>query len=90
MLRYRRAVNGRVIDGRRCGRLDPVGAKVMQQGVDIAWVVEREGALGAIVRDDKAQELGSNGVGFDEVEARKGKARDEIVVVVANTKIVDD
>ena len=64
----------------------------MQQGVNVAWVSKREGALGAIVRDGKAQELGGNGVGFDEVEARK--ARDEIVVVVAivvlNTKIVDD
>jgi hypothetical protein len=45
------------------------------------------------VRDGKeAQELGGNGVGFDEVKA--GKAKDEIVVVVAilvlNTKIVDD
>ncbi len=57
MLRSRRAVNGRVIDGRRCGRLDAVGAKAVQQGVDIAWVGEREGALGAIVRDGKAQEL---------------------------------
>ncbi len=44
------------------------------------------------MRDDKAQELGGNGMGFDEVEARK--AGDEIVVVdsilVLNTKIVDD
>ncbi len=44
------------------------------------------------MRDGKAQELGSNGVGLDEVEARK--ARDEIVVVdailVLNTKIVDN
>ncbi len=53
----------------------------MQQGVDIAWVSEREDALGAIVRDRKPQERGGDGVGFDEVEA--GKARDEIVVVVA-------
>jgi hypothetical protein len=64
----------------------------VQQGVNVAWVSKREGALGAIVRDGKAQELGGNGVRFDEVEARK--ARDEIVVVVAivvlNTKIVDD
>ncbi len=44
------------------------------------------------MRDGKAQELGGNGVGFDEVEA--GKTRDEIVVVVAilvlDAKIVDD
>ena len=42
--------------------------------------------------DGKAQELGCDGVGFDMVEA--GKARNEIVVVVAilvfNAKIVDD
>jgi hypothetical protein len=69
LLRCRRAVNGRVIDGRRCGQLDAVGAKAAQQGVDIAWVGEREGALGAIVRDGKAQEFGGNGMGFDEVEA---------------------
>jgi hypothetical protein len=69
-----------------------VGVKAVQQGVNISWVSKREGALGAIVRDGKAQELGCNGMGFDEVEARQ--ARDEIVVVVAivvlNTKIVDD
>ncbi len=92
MLRGRLAVNGRVMDVRRCGRLDPVGAKAVQQGVDIAWVGEREGVLGAIVRDGKSQERGGNGVGFEEVEARK--ARDEIVVVVAilvlYTKIVND
>ena len=81
-----------MIDGRRRGRLDAAGPKAVQQGVYIAWVGEREGALGAIVRDGKAQELGGNGVGFDDVEA--GKARDEIVVVVAilvlDAKIVDD
>jgi hypothetical protein len=42
VLRCRRAVDGRVIDGRRCGRLGTVGAKAVQQGVDIAWVGERE------------------------------------------------
>ena len=82
----------RVIDGRRCGRLDAVRAKAKQQSVDIAWVGEREGALGAIVSDGKAQELGCNGVGFDMVEA--GKARNEVIIVVAilvfNAEIVDD
>jgi hypothetical protein len=92
VLGSRQAEEGRVIDGRRCGRLDAVRAKAIQQSVDIAWVGEREGALGAIVSHGKAQELGCNGVGFDMVEA--GKARNEIVVVVAilvfNAKIVDD
>ena len=92
VLGSRRAVDGRVIDSRRCGRLDAVRAKAMQQRVDITWVGEREGALGAIVSDGEAQELGCNWVGFDMVEA--GKARNKIVVVVAilifNAKIVDD
>ncbi len=51
----------------------------MEQGVGIAWVGDRGGALGAVVRDGKTQKLGSNGVGFDEIEA--GKARDVIVVI---------
>jgi hypothetical protein len=92
VLGSRQAEDGRVIYGRRCGRLDAVRAKAMQQGVDIAWVGEREGALGAIVRDGKAQELGRNGVGFDMVEA--GKTGNEIVIVVTilvfNAKIVDN
>ena len=92
VLGSRQAEDGRVIDGRRCGRLDAVRAKVMQQGVDIVWVGEREDALGAIVRDGKAQELGRNGVGFDMVEA--GKTGNEIVIVVTilvfNAKIVDN
>ncbi len=58
----------------------------------MAWVGEIEGALGAVVSDRKAQEFGRDGVGFDEVET--GKARDEIVVVVAilvlDAKIVND
>ena len=92
VLGSRRAEDGRVIDGRRCGRLDAVRAKAKQQSVDIAWVGEGEGALGAIVSDGKAQELGCNGVGFDMVEA--GKARNEVIIVVAilvfNAEIVDD
>ena len=92
MLRGRRAVDRGVIDGGRRGRLDSIGAKVVKQGVDVAWVGEREGALGAIVSGGKAQEFGRDGMGLDEVKTRK--ARDEIVVVVAilvlNTEIVDD
>ena len=42
-LRCRRAVDRRMIDGRRRGRLDAAGPKAVQQGVYIAWVGEREG-----------------------------------------------
>jgi hypothetical protein len=81
-----------MIDGGGCGWLDPFWAKAVEQGIDVAWVGEREGALGAVVSDGEAQEFGSDGVGFDEVETRK--TRDEIVVVFAilvlDTKIVND
>ena len=92
MLRCRRAVDRGMIDGGRRGRLDSIGAKAVKQGVDVAWVGEREGALGAVVSNGKAQEFGRDGMGFHEVET--GKARDEIVVVVAilvlDAKIVND
>ncbi len=91
-LRRRRAVDGGMVDGRGCGRLDPVGAKAVKQGVYVAWVGEREGVLGAVVSDRETQKLGRDGVGFDEVET--GKARDEIVVIVAilvlDAEIVND
>ena len=53
--------------GRGGGRLETIGAKAEEQGVDVAWVREREGALGAIVSEGKAQEFGCNGMGFDSV-----------------------
>jgi hypothetical protein len=60
--------------------------------IEASALGEREGALGVVVRDGKAQKLSSNGAGFHEVEA--GKARNEIVdlvaILVLNTKIVDD
>jgi hypothetical protein len=70
-----------MIDGGRRGRSDPIGAKAVKQGVDVAWLGEREGALGAVVSNRKAQEFGRDGMGFQKVET--GKAKDEIVVVVA-------
>ncbi len=92
MLRGRRAVDRGMIDGGRRSRLDSMRAKAVKQGIDVAWVGEREGALGAIVINGKAQELGRDGMGFYEVKT--GKARDEIVVVVAilvlDAKIVND
>ena len=92
MLRCRGAEDRGMVDGRGGGRLETIGAKAEEQGVDVAWVREREGALGAIVSEGKAQEFGCNGMGLDFVETRK--ARDKIVVVVAilvlDTKIVND
>jgi hypothetical protein len=71
--------------------LIPVGTKAVKQGVYVGRR-EREGALGAVMSDRETQKFGRDGVGFDEVET--GKARDEIVVVVAmlvlDAKIVDD
>ncbi len=72
MLRCRRAVHGGMVDGGGRGRLDPVGAKAVEQGINVAWV--GESALGAVVSDGEAQELGGDGVGFDELET--GKAGD--------------
>ncbi len=81
-----------MVDGGGRGWLDPVGAKAVEQGVDVAWVGEREGALGAVVSDGEAQEFGRDGMGFHVVKT--GKTRDEIVVVVAilvlDAKIVND
>ena len=53
-----------MVDGRGGGRLETIGAKAEQQGVDVAWVRERKGALGAIVSEGKAQKFGCNGMGF--------------------------
>ena len=92
MLWCRGAEDRGMVDGRGGGRLDAIGAKAVKQGVDVTWVREREGALGAIVSEGKAQEFGCNGMGFDYVKT--GKARDKIVVVVAilvlDAKIVND
>ncbi len=92
VLRCRRAVHGGMVDGGGRGRFDLIGAKALEQSINVAWVGERESALGAVVSNGNAQELGGNGVGFDEVETVK--AGDEIIVVVAilvlNAKIVDD
>ena len=92
VLGSRRAEDGRVIDGRRCGRLDAVRAKAMQQSVDIAWVGEREGALGAIVSDGEAQELGGNGMRLDMIKTRKTRDKkiEVVAILVFDTKVVDD
>jgi hypothetical protein len=81
-----------VIDGGGRGRFDPVGAKAVEQSVHVAWIGKRESALGAVVREGEAQELGGDGVRLHVVNT--GKTRDEIIVVVTivvfDTKIVDD
>ena len=91
-LRGGRTVNGGVIDGGGRGRFDPVGAKAEEQSVHVSWIGKRESALGAIVGEGEAQELGGNGVRFDMIKT--GKTRDKIIVVVTilvfDTKIVDD
>jgi hypothetical protein len=69
-----------------------VGAKAEEQSVHVSWIGKRESALGAIVGEGEAQELGGNGVRFDMIKT--GKTRDKIIVVVTilvfDTKIVDD
>ena len=81
-----------MVDGRGGGRLETIGAKAVEQGIDVAWVRERKGALGAIVSEGKALKFGCNGMGFYLVKTRK--ARDKIVVVVAilvlDANIVND
>jgi hypothetical protein len=91
-LRGGRTVHGGVIDGGGRGRFDPVGAETVEQSVHVAWIGKRESALGAVVGEGEAQELGGDGVRLNVVKT--GKTRDEIIVVVTivvfDTKIVDD
>jgi hypothetical protein len=81
-----------MVDGGGRGRFDAVGAKAVEQSVHVPWVGERESALGAIVREGEAQELRGDGMRLHEVDARKTRDKEIVVVaiVVLNTKIFDD
>jgi hypothetical protein len=81
-----------VVDGRRCRWLHAKRAKTKQQCSNVPWVRERESALGAIVREGEAQELGSNGMRLDVIETRKTRDKkiEVVAILVFDTKIVDD
>jgi hypothetical protein len=53
---------------------------------------ERESALGAIVREGEAQELGGHGMRLDMIETRttRDKKIEVVAILVFDTKIVDD
>ena len=67
-------------------------AKTQQQGIYVAWVRERESALGAIVREGKAQKFGGNGMRLDVIDTGKTRHKkvEAVAMVVLDPKIVDD
>jgi hypothetical protein len=67
-------------------------AKTQQQGIYVTWVRERESALGAIVREGKAQKLGGSGMILDMIETGKTRHKkiEVVAIVVLDPKIVDD
>ena len=69
-----------------------MGAKTQQEGIYISWVRERESALGAIMREGKAQKFGGNGMRLDVIDTRKTRHKkvEVVAMVVLNPKIVDD
>ncbi len=81
-----------MVDGRCCRRLHAKRAKTQQQYIDISRVRERESALGTIVREGEAQELGGNGMRLDLIETRKTRDKkiEVVAILVFDTKIVDD
>ena len=81
-----------MIDGGGSGRFDAVGAKAVEQSVHVPWVGERESALGAIVREGKAQKFGGNGMRLDAIDTGKTRHKkvEVVAMVVLDPKIVDD
>jgi hypothetical protein len=93
-LGVRRAVVGRDVQGRRGRGLDAQGSEAEQHTFNVARVRPGQGALGAVVIEGEAQELGRDWASLDLVETGQGRNKivevEVVAILVFDTKIVGD